>query len=215
MNLNRGAGRTLAQDVKYVFDLDGTLTRVETLPLIARHFHIEEEIAELTERTIRGHIPFDDSFLKRVGILGQFPVNEVDQLLADIPLFEGLLEFIQRRQSDCVVATGNLDIWISTLLKRFGCQVHSSRGQVVDGKVSGVTHILRKSDVVAELQARGSYVVFVGDGDNDAGAMRLADLSIACGLVHEPAEAVIAAADHIAYRETRLLDLLADVTTPA
>ena len=29
---------------KFIFDLDGTVTREETLPLIAKHFSVEEEI---------------------------------------------------------------------------------------------------------------------------------------------------------------------------
>lgn len=205
----------MAQSIKFVFDLDGTLTRVETLPLIARHFHIEDAISDLTERTIRGHIPFEESFVKRVGILGNFDVHEVNALLADIPLFDDLLQFIQKRQRDCIVATGNLDVWISTLLGRFGCAVHSSRGRVANGVVTGIDSILRKSEVVRALQAKGHYVVFVGDGDNDAEAMQLADLAIACGLVHEPAESVLAVADQVIRDEAHLLELLQAVGTPA
>ncbi len=205
----------MAQNVKFIFDLDGTLTRVETLPLIARHFHMEEAIADLTERTIRGHIPFEESFVTRVGMLGQLAVQDVDTLLGDIPLFEGLLTFIQQRQEDCRVATGNLDVWISTLLGRFGCRVHSSCGHVTNGVVTGIKSILRKADVVADLQDQGHYVVFIGDSDNDAEAMRLADCAIACGLVHEPAAAALTEADHVVWQEAELLALLQGVAIPA
>ena len=37
---------------KFIFDLDGTITKEETLPLIARHFKVEEKIEELTRATV-------------------------------------------------------------------------------------------------------------------------------------------------------------------
>ena len=44
--------------MKFLFDLDGTVTSAETLPIIAEHFECKEEIAELTKRTVHGNIPF-------------------------------------------------------------------------------------------------------------------------------------------------------------
>ena len=37
---------------KFIFDLDGTVTKEETLPLIAKHFSVEGEIMELTRNTV-------------------------------------------------------------------------------------------------------------------------------------------------------------------
>ena len=39
---------------KFIFDLDGTVTGEETLPLIANHFSVEEELMELTRNTVDG-----------------------------------------------------------------------------------------------------------------------------------------------------------------
>jgi phosphoserine phosphatase len=55
---------------KFIFDLDGTITKEETLPLIARHFKVEEKIEELTRATVAGEVPFIESFIQRVNILG-------------------------------------------------------------------------------------------------------------------------------------------------
>lgn len=67
--------------IKFVFDLDGTVTAEETLPLMARHFHVEEEIEELTREPVQGNIPFVESFIRRVFILGKLPGDEVADLL--------------------------------------------------------------------------------------------------------------------------------------
>ena len=52
--------------MKILFDLDGTITAQETLPLIAKHFGVEEQISELTKQTIQGNVPFIESFIRRV-----------------------------------------------------------------------------------------------------------------------------------------------------
>lgn len=66
--------------IKFVFDLDGTVTAEETLPLMARHFHVEEEIEELTREPIQGNIPFVERFIRRVFMLGKLPVDGTNRL---------------------------------------------------------------------------------------------------------------------------------------
>ncbi|MDE4996833.1 hydrolase, partial [Francisella tularensis subsp. holarctica] len=48
-------------NIVFVFDLDGTLTKNETLPVIARYFCIEDEISKLTAETVKCNIPFIES----------------------------------------------------------------------------------------------------------------------------------------------------------
>lgn len=64
----------------FIFDLDGTITQKETLPLIANHFGVQEKIEILTRETVLGRVPFVESFIRRVHILGKFPVNEINDL---------------------------------------------------------------------------------------------------------------------------------------
>ena len=67
--------------MKFLFDLDGTVTSEETVPLISSHFGVESEIHQLTLETVKGNIPFIESFIRRVNILGNLPVDEVAHLL--------------------------------------------------------------------------------------------------------------------------------------
>lgn len=41
----------------FIFDLDGTITQKETLPLIANHFGVQEKIEILTRETVLGRVP--------------------------------------------------------------------------------------------------------------------------------------------------------------
>jgi HAD superfamily phosphoserine phosphatase-like hydrolase len=202
------------QKTKFIFDLDGTLTQLETLPLIAKHFGIEEKILNLTHETIKGNIPFVESFIRRTNILGECSANEIAALLDTIDLFEGVVEFIRANRDDCVIATGNLQQWIKKLADRIGCHYESSHGIFENDKLVKLTKILSKRSIVEAYQKEGFRVVFVGDGNNDAEAMRVADVAIASGLVHSPARSVVEVSDYAVYDERALLRLLEQIAHP-
>jgi hypothetical protein len=48
----------------------------------------------------------------------------------------------------------------------------------------------------------------IGDGNNDMEAMREADISIACGLIHYPARSILSIADYLIFEENSLYKLL-------
>jgi HAD superfamily phosphoserine phosphatase-like hydrolase len=193
---------------KFIFDLDGTVTSEETLPKIAAHFGIQEEIAELTKKTIAGDIPFVESFIQRVGILGKIPVSEINDLLENTALYPQVHHFIRQHGSDCVIATGNIENWVEKLIGKIGCQSFCSHVDLANNRVKKLTLILKKEDVVKQYQENCERVVFIGDGHNDMEAMRLADISIACGLTHYPAKSVLTVSDYLVFEEVSLCRLL-------
>lgn len=194
--------------VYFIFDLDGTVTKTELLPLIADNFEVEADIGSLTSATVQGNIPFMESFIRRVHFLGKLPVDRIRELVSQVELFEGVADFIRQNRHCCALATGNLDCWIEGLAKRLGCQCHSSMARVEDNRIGKLLNILKKEEVVTRLQASGHKVVFVGDGNNDLEAMRVADISIATGLAHAPAPAILSLADYLVYSEKALCRLL-------
>ena len=189
---------------KFIFDLDGTVTKVETLPIISEHFNIKEEIDELTRQTIQGNIPFVESFIRRVYILGKLPINEVADLLEQVPLYTKLVKFIKEHNEYCAIATGNLECWIDKLSQRVGCVCYCSDGDIENNSVKKLTRILRKENLVERYKSEGEKVVFIGDGNNDVEAMRLADVSIASGITHMPAKSVLSIADYLVLNEEAL-----------
>lgn len=189
---------------KFIFDLDGTITSEETLPIISDHFNIAAEINKLTEETIAGNIPFIESFIKRVHILGTLPVDKISLLLEKVPLHKKVVEFIKSNSEDCVLATGNLYCWIDKLAKKIGCVAYCSDAEVENNQVIKLTKILKKENIVERYQNAGEKVVFVGDGNNDMEAMRLADVSIASGLIHRPAKSILSITDYLVFSEEAL-----------
>lgn len=192
----------------FIFDLDGTITTCETLPLIGRHFHIEEEIEALTYRAIAGDVPYLENFIRRVYLLSSYPVEEIANLLDNVPLHGRLLEFISAHSSRCAIATTNLDVWIKALAKRIPCLTHCSQARINNGSIAGLERVLKKDQLVRGLQSQGMKVVFIGDGNNDMEAARVADIGIASGLTHPPASSLLHVADYVCYDEAALCQFL-------
>lgn len=190
--------------VKFVFDLDGTITKKETLPLIAEYFGVQKEITQLTQETIEGNIPFVESFIRRVHILSQISVSGISELLLNVPLYQDIYDFIQQHIDSCVIATGNLDCWTKLLANKMGCECFFSCAEVKDDSVFRLNSILRKEQVVFDFQQRGYKVVFIGDGNNDLEAMRVADVSIATGLTHYPSKSILPVTDYLIFNEKTL-----------
>lgn len=190
--------------MKFLFDLDGTVTSAETLPIIANHFECKEEIAELTKRTVQGNIPFIESFIRRVNILGKYSVSETSDLLAQVPLYPEVKQFIDDHRADCVIVTGNLTCWCEGLFRKIGCQCYGSEAECEDDKVVKLKTILRKEQIVDQYKALGETVVFIGDGNNDLEAMRHANISISVGLTHNPAQSLMAITDYVIFNEHAL-----------
>ncbi len=190
--------------IKFIFDLDGTITSEETLPLMAKHFNVQEEIEQLTRETIQGDIPFVESFIRRVFILGKLPVDEVATLLENVNMYPELVDFIREHKEQCVVATGNLLCWSEKLLARLGCEAYCSDAIVENNKVVKLTKILRKEMVVEKYQEEGYKVVYIGDGNNDMEAMRVADVAIAVGMTHSPSKSILPITNYLIFNEKAL-----------
>ena len=65
--------------------------------------------------------------------------------------------------------------------------------------------ILHKEQIVDQYKALGETVVFVGDGNNDLEAMRHANVSIATGLTHNPAQSLMSVCDYVVFDENALV----------
>ena len=61
----------------FVFDMDGTVTACETLPLIGKYFGIDNEIKKLTQNAIAGNVPYLENFIYRIHLLADYPVKVI------------------------------------------------------------------------------------------------------------------------------------------
>jgi HAD superfamily phosphoserine phosphatase-like hydrolase len=194
----------------YCFDLDGTLTRQELLPLIASSVGLEDEISVLTQATIDGLLPFDKSFKLRVRLLRDARLDWIHSALEEQVEFDpAILEFISRHPQQAFVVTGNLDLWVRPVLDKLGIQSFTSLARLgQDGQLEGVEHILHKGDAVSSLRGRFERIVAVGEGMNDVPMFEAADWRIAYGGVHAPNQVLVKLSDFVTYDGKALCRLL-------
>lgn len=192
----------------FLFDLDATVTKEEILPALAEQVGLLEEMREMTEKTMRGEIPFQSSFLARVEMLKTIPVSRVAEIVEKTPLNEELVQFIRTHASRCYIVTGNIDVWIEKLIKRIGLPMshcYCSSASVSDDYITSVNSVVNKEKIAKQFVVP---VVAVGDGSNDAEMVRLADVGIGYGGVRPVAYSLMCNATHVICDEHRLCSFL-------
>ena len=193
----------------FCFDFDGTITRAEVLPIVAREIGLYEEFRVLTKATIEGILPLYGSLKLRFKLLENIPVSEIEMIILEqVPLHEELLRFLNENAGDCCVITANLDSWLRGLIgKRLQCPVFASRTTVRHDRVCAVDFIDKRA-VVRRLGQERDEVVVVGEGVGDAGMFEEADVGIAFGGVHAPVESIVEHSNFVVNSEVGLCKLL-------
>ncbi|WP_234987244.1 HAD-IB family phosphatase [Bacillus sinesaloumensis] len=198
-------GEEMSNEWRYLFDLDGTITKKEILPVLAKEVGLYDEIQKLTEDTIRGIIPFHESFLKRVELLKAIPIELVQEIITNVPLNEKIIQFIEENRENCYIVTGNLDVWVNPLCRKIGVKSYTSKAEVDNGLITKVTEVLEKGRIVKKFTGK---IVAIGEGHNDAEMIKEATIGLAYGGVHSPANSVLACASHAIYEEDELCRFL-------
>lgn len=192
----------------FAFDLDGTVTSLELLPLIATELDLLCEIRLLTRLTLDGTIGFEESFRLRCAILQSIPISDVQEIVAETPLNEDIAEFITKNADRCSVVTGNLDVWIRPILERVGCRFFSSTAITDGNRIVRLDRVLHKSTPIHELKIHAERVVAIGEGANDLPMFEAADIGVAYGGVHPPAPMLLEISDYLTFDGGALCRLL-------
>jgi phosphoserine phosphatase len=193
----------ILSDIKlFCFDMDSTITKIETINSIAAHINKEAEISKITEMTMRGEMDFEESFRKRVAMLRGTSVGVLEELAASVPVAEGLEElmnYLKSRNIVTAIITGNFNCFGIALQKRFGfTHIFTSSPEVyrekqngnktgksvLSGKIQGeIIDGKRKKEIMLHLcNTIGitlEQAAVAGDGANDIPMMQAAGTAIA------------------------------------
>ena len=197
----------------FAFDLDGTITTQETLPILARELDLMNEMEQLTRLTLEGKIDFEASFRMRYHLLREIPLQKIRQIMEEVHMDERIAGFIREHAEACVIVTGNLNVWVQPLITKLGCMAYSSASRLGANGELQLEAVLDKAETIRRMKMQGYHVIAIGDSVNDIPMFREADVAIAYGGVHPIANRVAEAADDVVENGEALCRLLEGLGT--
>ncbi|MDO5686134.1 MAG: phosphoserine phosphatase SerB [Neisseria sp.] len=176
-----------------VSDMDSTLITIECVDEIAARLGLKEQVAAITEQSMRGEIDFTQSLRARVALLAGLPESELqtvyDEVLQLSPGTAELMAACKRHQVKFMLISGGFTFFTERLQTRLGLDfAYANQLESRDGKLSGqlLGHIIdaqAKRDLLQEkrelLQLRAQQVLAVGDGANDIPMLQAAGIGVA------------------------------------
>jgi phosphoserine phosphatase len=174
------------------FDMDSTLIEAEVIDELAAAAGVGEQVAEITERAMRGELDFTESFHERVALLKGLSSDVLQDIAERLPVTEGAERLIRNLKSlgyTTVILSGGFNYFGNYLKDKLGIDyVFANELDIEDGLVTGkVTGTVvdgnRKAQLLREIAEkegiRLEQTIAVGDGANDLPMLSIAGLGIA------------------------------------
>ncbi len=175
-----------------VFDMDSTLIQCEVMDELAKKAGVGDQVAAITESAMRGEIPFNESFERRLATLEGLEESVLAQIAAELPITEGaerLIASLKKLGYRVGILSGGFTYFADHLKQRFGLDcVSANELQIVDGKLTGkvqgeIVNGEKKaellSDMAHQLGIDMRQTIAVGDGANDLPMLSIAGLGVA------------------------------------
>jgi phosphoserine phosphatase len=176
-----------------VADMDSTMITVECIDELADYAGLKAEVAEVTERAMRGELVFEEALRARVALLKGLDAGMIDRCRAErVRLTPGagtLVRTMRRNGALTILVSGGFTRFADPVGEEIGFErVVANRLGVVDERLTGeveppiVGAEAKRLALIEGRNARGlppEQTLAVGDGANDIPMLREAGLGIA------------------------------------
>jgi phosphoserine phosphatase len=194
----------------FVADMDSTMIDQECIDELADYAGLKAHVAAITERAMRGELPFEPALRERVALLKDLPLSVIGETIEKkITLAAGGKELIATLKANGVytcLVSGGFTLFTNVIAQKLGFDENRANELLVDGgKLSGKVKepILGRAAKLATLQEltkklgiRPEETVAIGDGANDLDMITAAGLGVAIHAKPAVAAAAQARIDH-------------------
>jgi phosphoserine phosphatase len=193
-----------------IADMDSTMITVECIDELADYAGIKPQIAEVTERAMRGELDFESALRSRVALLAGLDAGMIDKCLAErvviTPGAKALVRTVKAHGGMAVLVSGGFTRFAEPVAREIGFDRAIANELVIgDGRLVGtVTDPIvgaqaKRNTLNATLAATGwsrDDALAVGDGANDIAMIEAAGLGVAYRAKPLVAAAASARIDH-------------------
>jgi phosphoserine phosphatase len=175
-----------------VADMDATMIVEESLDELARLVGVGDAVARLTERAMRGDVPFEEALATRVALFAGVPVGLIEEVAARLTPSPGAATLVATMRAHggyAALVSGGFTVFAEKAAARLGfdaCFANSL--EIASGRLTGrVAPPIRggtaKTEALEYLRARTGIAqeatLAVGDGANDLEMLAAAGLGVA------------------------------------
>jgi phosphoserine phosphatase len=193
-----------------IADMDSTMITIECIDELADYAGIKAEVAEVTERAMRGELDFEGALTARVGLLKGLDAGVIDRCHAErvriMPGAKALVRTMRANGARTVLVSGGFTVFADRVAAEIGFdRALSNRlgiaGAALDGTVAfPIVGAAAKLDTLNEeiksLGLEREQTLAVGDGANDIPMIEAAGLGVAYHAKPKTAAAAAARIDH-------------------
>ena len=176
-----------------VADMDSTIIQQECIDEMADMLGLKPRIAAITERAMRGELPFEAALTERLALLAGLAESDLqrvfDERVTLMPGARTLIATMRAAGALTALVSGGFSFFTSRVAAAVGFDVDRANTlEVVTGRLTGrvVGPILGREAKLAALEhyrdARGlagAATMAVGDGANDLAMIKAAGLGVA------------------------------------
>jgi len=175
-----------------IADMDSTMITVECIDELADYAGIKPQIAEITERAMRGELDFEGALHGRVALLKGLPDSAIDQCREERVVIMGgakaLVRTMKARGARTLLVSGGFTRFTGPVAEEIGFDANVANVlEIADGALLGtvITPIVDAARKRTELEAAiaggidRALTLAVGDGANDISMIQGAGLGVA------------------------------------
>jgi phosphoserine phosphatase len=177
----------------FVADMDSTMITVECIDELADYAGLKAEIAEVTERAMRGELDFAAALSGRVALLAGLDASTIDRCREErvriMPGAKALVRTLRARGARTILVSGGFIPFAEPVAQEIGFEraianiLHITHGKLAGTVATPIVDAARKRTellgAAQELALSPAQSLAIGDGANDIPMIEAAGLGVA------------------------------------